>query len=114
MPTEANYIENVKLQMRKGNLEYCILLTISNSEMYATDILNRLKEFDLIVVEGTLYPILSRLRESGLLTYTWVESSEGPPRKYYKLSAKGEDAVKLLTEEYQGLHKSINQLIKRS
>ncbi len=114
MPTESSYLENAKAQMRKGTLEYCILLTISKSEMYASDIIHRLKGFDLLVVEGTLYPILSRLKESALLSYTWVESKEGPPRKYYKLTAKGEEAVKLLTDTYTNLTKSINQLIKRT
>ncbi len=111
---EQTYIENTSAQMRKGILEFCVLLTVSNNELYASDILNKLKEFNLIVVEGTLYPILSRLKESELVSYTWVESKEGPPRKYYKLTAKGEESVKLLTETYQTLNKSINQLIKKS
>jgi PadR family transcriptional regulator, regulatory protein PadR len=111
---DQNYIDNASAQMRKGILEFCVLLTISKDELYASDILNRLKEFNLIVVEGTLYPILSRLKESELVSYTWSESSEGPPRKYYKLTAKGEKSVELLTETYQSLHKSINHLIKKS
>jgi PadR family transcriptional regulator, regulatory protein PadR len=110
--SDQNYIDNASAQMRKGILEFCVLLTISKNELYASDILNRLKEFNLIVVEGTLYPILSRLKESELVSYTWAESTEGPPRKYYKLTSKGEKSVELLTETYQTLHKSINQLIK--
>jgi len=111
---DQNYIDNSTAQMRKGTLEFCVLLTISNSERYASDILNNLKEHNLIVVEGTLYPILSRLKESELVSYSWVESTEGPPRKYYKITPKGDETVKLLTETYQSLNKSINQLIKKS
>ncbi len=111
---ESNYLENINAQMRKGTLEFCILLTISQAEMYASDILIKLKSFNLIVVEGTLYPILSRLKEAGLVSYTWAESKEGPPRKYYKLTAKGEETVKQLSSSYESLHRSINQLIKKS
>ena len=111
---DQNYIDNSTAQMRKGTLEFCVLLTISNSERYASDILNNLKEHNLIVVEGTLYPILSRLKESELVSYSWVESTEGQPRKYYKITPKGDETVKLLTETYQSLNKSINQLIKKS
>lgn len=111
---DQNYIDNSTAQMRKGALEFCILLTISNAERYASDILANLKEHNLIVVEGTLYPILSRLKESELVSYSWVESNEGPPRKYYKITPKGEKTVELLTENYEALSKSINQLIKKS
>jgi PadR family transcriptional regulator, regulatory protein PadR len=108
------YIENAKAQLRKGILEFSVLLSIAKSEFYATDILNKLKEFDLLVVEGTLYPILSRLKESGLVSYNWVESKEGPPRKYYSLTDKGKEVLQHLTANYENLNKSINQLIKQS
>src|SRR3712207_1019793 len=91
------YIENAKAQLRKGILEFSVLLSIAKSELYATDILNKLKGFDLLVVEGTLYPILSRLKEAGLVSYTWVESKEGPPRKYYRLTDKGKEVLGQLT-----------------
>lgn len=110
---ESTYIDNSAAQMRKGILEFCVLLTVSKKEMYASDILFRLKEFDLIVVEGTLYPLLSRLKESGLLSYSWVESKEGPPRKYYTLTPKGKEALQSLIQTYESLNSSINQLIKR-
>lgn len=82
--------ENVKSQMRKGILEYCTLLILNKRRAYVSDIILELKEAQLIVVEGTLYPLLTRLKNSDLLQYEWVESNQGPPRKYYQLTAKGE------------------------
>jgi PadR family transcriptional regulator, regulatory protein PadR len=82
-------LENTKAQMRKGVLEYCILLILSDEPLYASDIINALKEAKMIVVEGTLYPLLTRLKNSGLLTYRWEESTQGPPRKYYELTDSG-------------------------
>ena len=82
-------IDNAKSQMRKGMLEYCILLLLRNEASYATDIIVRLKEAKLIVVEGTLYPLLTRLKNDGLLSYEWKESTQGPPRKYYTLTEEG-------------------------
>jgi PadR family transcriptional regulator PadR len=76
-------VDNIKAQMRKGILEYCILSIISRQDAYATVIINELKAAEMIVVEGTLYPILTRLKNQGLLTYRWEESPQGPPRKYY-------------------------------
>ena len=75
---------------------------------------DKLKQYDLIVVEGTLYPILSRLKDAVLLNYTWVESKDGPPRKYYKLTAKGNEALATMKENWLNMNKSINQLIKHS
>jgi PadR family transcriptional regulator, regulatory protein PadR len=83
-------IENSKKQMRKGVLEFCILGIISQGEVYPSDILRKLKEGRIIVVEGTLYPLLTRLKNAGLLAYNWVESPNGPPRKYYTLTPDGE------------------------
>jgi PadR family transcriptional regulator PadR len=82
-------IENSKAQMRKGVLEYCILLVLDGKPLYASDIIGELKEARMIVVEGTLYPLLTRLKNDGLLTYKWEESSQGPPRKYYELTPEG-------------------------
>ena len=82
-------IENSKAQMRKGVLEYCILLVLDGKPLYASDIIGELKEARMIVVEGTLYPLLDRLKNDGLLTYKWEESSQGPPRKYYELTNEG-------------------------
>src|SRR3989344_1601106 len=106
-------IENTKAQMRKGILEFCVLLIISKEETYPSDILKELKEFDLIVVEGTLYPLLSRLKDAGLLEYKWVESKAGPPRKYYKLTESGKQTLKQMEKNWDQLSKSIKSLISK-
>lgn len=82
-------IENTKAQMRKGVLEYCILLVLDGKPLYASNIIQSLKEAKMIVVEGTLYPLLTRLKNAGLLAYRWEESTQGPPRKYYELTDMG-------------------------
>ncbi len=82
-------IENTKAQMRKGVLEYCILAILTPSAKYTSDIIGALKDAKMIVVEGTLYPLLTRLKNAGLLSYRWEESTQGPPRKYYELTQKG-------------------------
>ena len=99
--------------MRKGTLEYIVLLVISKGEIYASDILELLKKDNLLVVEGTLYPLLSRLKQAELVAYVWRESASGPPRKYYQLTEKGKATLKQLTQTWQGLAKSINSLIKK-
>jgi PadR family transcriptional regulator PadR len=106
-------VENTKAQMRKGILEFCILLIISQGEVYPSDILRELKEFNLIVVEGTLYPLLSRLKDGGLLEYKWVESKSGPPRKYYKLTEAGKKTLGQLEDGWKLLSDSIKSLIKK-
>ncbi len=106
-------LENTKAQMRRGILEFCILLIISWGNVYANDILKKLKGADLIVVEGTIYPLLTRLKNSGLLDYSWRESTAGPPRKYYSLTGKGKLTLKQLTVTWEALDKSINSLIKK-
>ena len=82
-------VDNTKAQMRKGILEYCILMLLSKKEVYPSEIIEALKKAKLIVVEGTIYPLLTRLKNAGLLSYNWVESSSGPPRKYYSITAEG-------------------------
>ena len=104
-------IEKTKTEMRRGMLEYCILLIISRGKIYASDILKELKEADLIVVEGTLYPLLSRLRSEKLLDYVWEESKSGPPRKYYTLTAKGRDNLAELKATWKSLSQSISTLM---
>ncbi|MBT5424776.1 MAG: PadR family transcriptional regulator, partial [Bacteroidetes bacterium] len=84
-------IENAKAQMRKGVLEYCILTILQQNDRYASDIIKKMKESKLIVVEGTLYPLLTRQKNAGLLSYRWEESTQGPPRKYYRLTDEGQD-----------------------
>ncbi len=105
-------LENTKAQMRKGTLEFCTLLVVSGGPVYASDILKQLKKADLIVVEGTLYPLLTRLKNAKLLTYEWQESSGGPPRKYYTLTPEGKKSLESLQESWQKFSNSLNSLIK--
>jgi PadR family transcriptional regulator PadR len=102
--------ENVKSQMRKGILEYCILLLLKKEAAYASDIIQRLQAARLIVVEGTLYPLLTRLKNTELLGYRWVESPQGPPRKYYELTQKGEAFLGELESSWQELTDTINHI----
>jgi Predicted transcriptional regulators len=102
--------ENVKSQMRKGILEYCTLLILDRQRAYVSDIIQSLKEAKLIVVEGTLYPLLTRLKNSGLLTYEWVESTQGPPRKYYELTDKGRLFLAELESSWNELNYVINHI----
>ncbi len=95
--------ENTQTQMRKGILEYCVLLIISKGEIYASDIIAELKQAKLLVVEGTLYPLLTRLKNNGLLSYKWVESTSGPPRKYYMLTDDGTRMLKQLDSTWEEL-----------
>ena len=98
--------------MRKGILEYCILSIISRGEIYASDIIAELKNANLLVVEGTLYPLLTRLKNNGLLTYNWQESTSGPPRKYYTLSTAGAEVLKRLDTTWEELSYSVNTSLK--
>lgn len=106
-------VDNTKAQMRKGILEFCILLVISKGKTYASEILKQLKEADLIVVEGTMYPLLTRLKNAGLLEYDWEESSGGPPRKYYSLTPQGIVFLDELSKTWGSLDRSINTLLKK-
>src|ERR1700755_1488139 len=101
-------VENTQTQMRKGILEYCILSIIAKGETYASDIIAELKKAQLLVVEGTLYPLLTRLKNNGLLTYNWVESISGPPRKYYVLSEAGKQVLEQLNTTWQELAYAVN------
>jgi len=103
-------VENVKSQMRKGYLEYCILLIINRKPAYVSDIINELKEARMIVVEGTLYPLLSRLKNNGILSYQWQESVSGPPRKYYELTEKGRIFLAELESGWEELAHAIQLL----
>jgi PadR family transcriptional regulator PadR len=107
-------IENTKAQMRKGVLEYCILSILSNGEAYPSDIIDNLKKAKLIVVEGTLYPLLTRLKNSGLLTYRWEESKSGPPRKYYTLTEIGKKFLGELNITWTELQSAVNSTSKNS
>ncbi len=103
-------IENTKAQMRKGILEYCILAMLSRGEAYPSEILEKLKESRLIVVEGTLYPLLTRSKNAGLLTYRWEESSSGPPRKYYKLTELGREFLRELDNTWEELESAVRSV----
>ena len=103
-------IENATAQMRKGVLEYCTLSILSKKDYYASDIINKLKEANLIVVEGTMYPLLTRLKNAGYLSYRWEESTQGPPRKYYKLSNKGKEFLTELSTSWKDFVESVNSL----
>ena len=104
-------LENTQIQMRKGILEFCILHIISRGEVYASDMLEELTSAKIMVVEGTLYPLLTRLRKAGLVDYKWVESSSGPPRKYYTLTGKGNDFLLSLNSTWNQLNESTNKII---
>ena len=103
-------LSNLKSQMRKGLLEYCILSIISRDEAYASDILDILKTSQLLVVEGTLYPLLTRMKNEGLLSYRWQESTGGPPRKYYTLTPDGQQLLLQLHQEWQSISVAISQI----
>jgi PadR family transcriptional regulator PadR len=103
-------IDNSKAQMKKGVLEYCILSIISRKDCYASEIISELKEAKLIVVEGTLYPLLTRQKNAGLLDYRWEESRQGPPRKYYSLTDEGRQYLKEMDDSWNELKKAVNQI----
>lgn len=105
--------DNTQTQMRKGILEYCILTIISRGEVYASDIIDELKEARLLIVEGTLYPLLTRLKNNGLLVYNWQESTSGPPRKYYELSESGKQVLLQLDQTWQDLAYAVQNSIKK-
>ncbi|MEQ9425995.1 MAG: PadR family transcriptional regulator [Cyclobacteriaceae bacterium] len=103
-------VENTQVQMRKGILEFCILQIISRGEVYASDMLEELTSAKIMVVEGTLYPLLTRLRKADLVDYKWVESKSGPPRKYYTLTNTGNEFLQKLNETWNDLIKSTNKI----
>ncbi len=103
-------VDNAKSQMRKGMLEYCVLLLLHKEPCYANDIITRLKQAELIVVEGTLYPLLTRLKKDNLLSYEWRESQQGPPRKYYALTDGGKVLLSYLDMAWGELSRTISLL----
>ena len=105
-------IENAKAQMRKGVLEYCILSLISSKDLYTSEILSALKKGKMLVVEGTVYPLLSRLKNAELLTYRWEESSSGPPRKYYSITPEGKLFLNELESAWSAMNKAVNTITK--
>ena len=105
-----NNVDNVRAQMRKGVLEYCILSILNRGEAYASSILDTLKAANMIVVEGTLYPLLIRQKNQGLLSYRWEESTQGPPRKYYVLSDKGREQLAQMDAAWREIIDSVENL----
>jgi PadR family transcriptional regulator len=103
-------IENTKAQMRKGVLEFCILSILKDGEAYTNEILDTLKDAKMLVVEGTIYPLLTRLKNSGLLNYRWEESTGGPPRKYYELTETGKLFLKELDTTWSALLQAVNRV----
>jgi PadR family transcriptional regulator PadR len=103
-------IDNTQSQMRKGILEFCILSIIKKGEAYPSDIIEEMKAADLYILEGTLYPLLTRLKNAGMLTYRWEESSSGPPRKYFSLTQKGKKFYIELEKTWQELSNAVHRL----
>ena len=103
-------IQNTQSQMRKGVLEFCILSIIQKGEVYPSDIVEQMKEANLHILEGTLYPLLTRLKNAGLLNYRWVESVSGPPRKYFVLTEEGNKAFEVLLKTWNEMADAVNQL----
>lgn len=106
--------ENIGAQMRKGVLEFCILSILKQHDAYANDIITQMKEAKLIVVEGTLYPLLTRLKNEGQLSYRWEESTGGPPRKYYRITDEGEKNLLRLIDSWQSLVESVNIILSKN
>ncbi len=107
-------IQNTQSQMRKGVLEFCILSIIQKGEVYPSDIVEQMKAANLHILEGTLYPLLTRLKNAGLLNYRWVESVSGPPRKYFVLTDQGNQAFEILLKTWSDMTGAVNQLIHPS
>jgi PadR family transcriptional regulator PadR len=102
--------DNVKSQMRKGVLEYCILSILNNNDAYASELIAELKDAKMIVVEGTLYPLLTRQKNQGLLSYRWEESPQGPPRKYYSITDKGKELLQDMDQAWQEVVETIDHI----
>jgi PadR family transcriptional regulator PadR len=106
--------DNITVQMRKGVLEFCILSILKQHDAYTNEIIERLKDVKLIVVEGTLYPLLTRLKNDGMLSYRWEESPSGPPRKYYRITPEGELMLSNLLKSWNELVDSVNQITSKN
>ncbi|MDE6467665.1 MAG: PadR family transcriptional regulator [Muribaculaceae bacterium] len=110
----ATNIDNLKSQMRKGMLEFCVLLLLSEGDAYASEIISEMKEAHLIIMEGTLYPLLTRLKNDGLLSYRWEESPSGPPRKYYSITPLGTSYLDQLKVSWNEISHTVNHLLTKS
>ena len=107
-------IENTKAQMRKGVLEFCILSVLKEKDAYTSEILDTLKNAKLLVVEGTVYPLLTRLKNDNLLNYRWEESTSGPPRKYYGLTDEGKEFLNELGSTWSELSDAVNTITNKN
>ncbi|MDE5629666.1 MAG: PadR family transcriptional regulator [Muribaculaceae bacterium] len=107
-------VDNLKSQMRKGMLEFCVLLLLRQGDAYTSEIIEKMKEAHLIVMEGTLYPLLTRLKNDGLLAYRWEESPSGPPRKYYSITPLGEQFLIQLQNSWNEISHTVQHLLKQS
>lgn len=113
--SEANIqASQAETQMRKGMLVYCVLLLCKDGKVYSSEIIRQLRAAELIVVEGTLYPLLNRLARDKMVAYEWQESEQGPPRKYYWLTDEGKRLLEALSQAYGRLHSTIETLEKGS
>lgn len=110
MMNENDYVEMLSTQLRKGFLAYCVLKVVSHGAVYTSDIIMRLHDANLVVVEGTIYPLLTRLQKDGLLSYQWQESEQGPPRKYYELTDRGSKVLKRLRASIAELTNTMDKL----
>lgn len=105
-----SYAETMATQLRKGFLAFCVLKTCVAESRYTSEIITKLRDAELVVVEGTIYPLLSRLQKDGLLEHSWHESEQGPPRKYYKTTAFGDEVLRSVNSEIAALNKTIKKL----
>ena len=105
-------IENTQSQLKKGDLEYCILSIIMNGEVYPSEIIEKMKSANLVILEGTLYPLLTRLKNADLLSYRWVESNSGPPRKYFSLTDKGKEFYLSLQQTWMEINTAVQIITK--
>lgn len=110
MDTVEEKAQNTIMQMRRGILEYCIVKVLKDHAVYTAELINSLKKADLLVTEGTLYPLLNRLQKSGLLQYRWEESQSGPPRKYYSLTTEGESFLTHLDKAWKDIESSVHMI----
>lgn len=104
------YAEQLATQLRKGFLAYCVLKVCSHQPVYTSDIIRRLRDAELVVVEGTIYPLLNRLQRDGLLAYDWQESEQGPPRKYYRTTDAGAEVCNIMTGKITTLNATLKKL----
>ncbi|MFZ1801732.1 MAG: PadR family transcriptional regulator [Candidatus Saccharimonas aalborgensis] len=110
MKSAEEYAESLATQLRKGFLAYCVLVVCSHRPKYTSDIIKELQAAELVVVEGTIYPLLNRLQRDGLLVHEWQESEQGPPRKYYRVSNYGRDVTRVMQTDIELLHTTLKKL----